>query len=646
MVSKFPLDIQAMLKKPSASRNPLEQQLATLAYRQITFEYDKIDTKIKGAQKDKLLELRKQLAKFDADKPAPLPMCQAVHEVGSEPPPTVIARKSDTPIAPSFLTVLGENAPAIKPMKTTSGRRTVLANWLTKPDHPLTSRVLVNRLWQQHFGRGLVGTASDFGNLGEKPSHPELLDYLADRFVNDGWSMKKLHRLIVTSKAYQQTSLAAPDAVAMQKDPDNRLLWKMTPRRLDAEQIRDAMLLVTGKLDRKVGGPSVEFKEPRRSVYLKWMRNTKEPLLEIFDLPDSFTSAPLRNVSTNATQALYLMNSNYMLQQGGMFTELLYQDGAAPDEQKIERAFRLAFARSPSSKESQITKTFLAEQMKRIAPPKDKTAPYETAKIPFHEGKAAVITPGSAQARFQLPPEVKLPNENFTIEAFVYLKSVFDDGTVRTIAANWNGDTKGNGWAFGVTGKKSAYKPQTLVLQLWGKDSADKQAYDAIFSGLQLQLNRPYYVAVSVNLKDTSDKGITFYWKDLANDEEPFLVYGTTHKVTSFAPGMRPFTIGGTTGKQERSWDGMIDDVRLSSVAVPQKQLLINTDGVTKNTVAYWQFENTPGMLHDSSPNRLTLQRFSSASLPRALPTIDARRAAWIDLCQVLLNANEFLYVD
>ncbi|MSQ96183.1 MAG: DUF1553 domain-containing protein [Gemmataceae bacterium] len=655
--SKFPPDIQAMLKKPYAERNPLEQQLATLAYRQIVFEYEKLDTKIKGADKDRLLELRKELAKFDADKPATLPMCQATREVGVEPPPTLLPRKA-TSIMPGFLTVLGQADPQIAPPKhqASSGRRAVLAQWLTRPDHPLTSRVIVNRVWQQHFGRGLVVTASDFGNLGEKPSHPELLDWLADRFVKDGWSLKKLHRLIVTSKTYQQSSLAVPDAVSMLKDPDNRLLWKMTPRRLDAEQIRDAMLMVTGQLDRKVGGPSVEFKEPRRSVYLKWYRNTKDPLLEVFDVPDGFTSAPLRNVTTSSTQALFMINSPFMTQQGTSFADRVHKDNTANEELKVERAFRLAFARSPSSKEGLISKTFLASQPKRVVPPKDKTPTYDVGKIPFHEGKAAVITPGGVQARFQLPDTAKLPNETFTVEAFVYLRSVFEDGQVRTIAAHWNGDTKSNGWSLGVTGKKSAYKPQTVVLQLWGKDGADKTAYDAIFSGLHLQLNRSYYVAVAVNLKETGDKGITFYLKDLANDEEPLGVYSTTHKVvkmSSVSPrppgeglGVRVFTIGGTASKLERSWEGLIDDVRLSNIALPQKHLLINTDGITKNTVGYWQFETTPGMLQDSAPNRLTLERFSSANLPPVAVVIDARRAAWIDFCQVLLNANEFLYVD
>lgn len=646
VTSKFPLDIQAMLKMPAAKRTPLEQQLATLAHRQITFEYEKIDTKIKGAEKDRLLELRKQLAKFDADKPAPLPMCQGAREVGPTPPETTIPKKANADsIAPAFLTVMGAETPTISPMKASSGRRAALAHWLTRPAHPLTSRVVVNRVWQQHFGRGLVATASDFGNLGEKPTHPELLDWLAATFVKEGWSFKKLHRLIVTSKTYQQSSLSPVDPIAKQKDPDNRLLWRMTTRRLDAEQIRDAMLAATGRLDRSVGGPSVEFKEPRRSVYLKWLRNTKDPLLEVFDLPDGFTSAAQRNVSTNSTQALFMLNSPFMVQQGSVFADRLHKDNTTTDEQKIERAFRLAFGRAPSSKESLIARSFLAEQQKRIAPPKDKTPQYEVAKIPFHEGKAAVITPSGAQARFELADNVKLPTEQFTLEAFVFLRSVFDDAQVRTVAAHWNGDAKASGWAFGVTGKKSAYKPQSLVLQLWGKDGADKFAYDAIFSGFHMQLNRPYYVAVAVDLKETGDKGVTFFLKDLANDEEPLQIYSTTHKVVKLTPA-GSFTIGGTLGKAERSWDGLIDDVRLSRAPLSQKQLLVMVDGMTKNTVAYWQFESSPGMLEDSSPSRLTLRRQSSASLPRATTLIDARRAAWIDLCQVLLNSNEFLYVD
>jgi mono/diheme cytochrome c family protein len=389
-IAKFPQDIQDMIHKPAIKRTPLEQQLATLAYRQILFEYDKIDVQLKGEDKDRLLALRKELAKFDADKPAPLPMCQTLREVGAQPTETTIPRKGSAAIDPAYLTVLGQAAPTIAAPKhkASSGRRAALANWLTRPDHPLTSRVIVNRIWQQHFGRGLVATASDFGTLGEKPSHPELLDWLADRFVKEGWSMKKLHRLILTSKTYQQSSLEAADLVAVQKDPDNRLLWKMTTRRLDAEQIRDAMLAVTGKLDRKFGGPSVEFKEPRRSVYLKSLRNTKEPMLDVFDIPDGFTSTGRRGVTTTATQALFMINSPLMLQHGGAFADLLSADNKMSDEQKIDRGFSLAFARSPSSKESGLLKAFLVEQQKRIAPPKGKLPTDDAGKIAYAQRAA------------------------------------------------------------------------------------------------------------------------------------------------------------------------------------------------------------------------------------------------------------------
>ena len=205
--------------------------MATLAHRQLVFEYEKLDTRIKGEEKERLLQLRKDLAKFDGDKPAPLPLCQSVREVGTQPPATAFPRKTgQVSVEPGFLTVLNDFPPAIALPRhqASSGRRAALAQWLTRPGHPLTSRVMVNRVWQQHFGRGLVGTASDFGNLGDKPSHPELLDWLAFTFSEtQSWSMKKLHRLILTSKTYQQSALSAqPEAQA--RDPKRRLS-KRTP---------------------------------------------------------------------------------------------------------------------------------------------------------------------------------------------------------------------------------------------------------------------------------------------------------------------------------------------------------------------------------------------------------------------------------
>ena len=234
--------------------------------------------------------------------------------------------------------------------------------------------------------------------------------------------------------------------------------------------------------------------------------------------------------------------------------------------------------------------------------------------------------------------------DRFTVEAFVMLRSVFDDGTVRTIASHWDGDTKGAGWVFGVTGKKSAYKQQMLVLQVWGDDAKGKPAYEAVFSGLQMTLNRPYYVAVSVDLTDTDERGITFYARDLSNDEEPTQVYPVPHKVTRMPVQRGPFLIGATPGKLDRNWDGLIDDVRLSNAALKAKDLLVNNDTPGPHTIAFWQFEPTPGMLRDSSPNGHHLTRLGVRTTTAA--DTDPRRAAWADLCQVLLNANEFLYID
>ena len=191
-----------------------------------------------------------------------------------------------------------------------TGRRLALAHWITDPGNPLTSRVMVNRLWQHHFGRGLVGTPNDFGNLGERPSHPDLLDWLATRFREGGWRMKPVHRLIMTSAAYRQTARVEPGERAAGRDPGNRLLWRHSPRRLDAEQIRDAMLAVSGELDLTAGGKSVDGETPRRSIYVKKIRNTPDELLKGFDAPLGFESTARRAATTTATQSLPLVNGD------------------------------------------------------------------------------------------------------------------------------------------------------------------------------------------------------------------------------------------------------------------------------------------------------------------------------------------------
>jgi hypothetical protein len=199
-IKKFPGDIQAMIRKPPSERTPLERQIADLAFRQVTYEWDHLDRRIKGDEKDEILALQKQLAGFDHEKPGSLPLVLAAGDLGTEAAPVLIPKQSQEPIEPGFLTLLDERPAEIAPVAAsprTTGRRAALARWLTRADHPLTSRVIVNRIWQHHFGRGLAANASDFGKLGGPPSHPELLDWLASRFVADGWSLKQLHRRIV-----------------------------------------------------------------------------------------------------------------------------------------------------------------------------------------------------------------------------------------------------------------------------------------------------------------------------------------------------------------------------------------------------------------------------------------------------------------
>ena len=322
--------------------------------------------KLKEPDLKKQDELLKELAKYDSFKPAPLPVAMTVRDVGPVAPITTIPKKVAGPaVDPGFLTILDEKPVAIIPPAgiESTGRRTALADWLTRPDHPLTTRVIVNRVWQYHFGRGLVATASDFGKLGEPPSHPELLDWLARRFVEDGWSFKKMHRLLVTSMTYRQSATSPASEAALKKDPENRLWWKMTTRRLDAEQIRDTILATTGQLNLAMGGPSVDAKEPRRSVYTKLKRNAPDPLLDVFDAPEGLNSTALRNVTTTPPQALLMFNSPFMLGQAKAFAARLEREKT---EDPIERAYRLAFGRGASREEKVQAEAFIREQMERV----------------------------------------------------------------------------------------------------------------------------------------------------------------------------------------------------------------------------------------------------------------------------------------
>ncbi len=251
---------------------------------------------------------------------------------------------------------------------------------------------MVNRIWQHHFGLGIVATPSDFGNTGEKPSNRELLDWLAVEFIKNGWSMKKIHRLIMLSNTYQQA--VAPNRAASAVDPENRLLWSFRRQRLEGEVIRDAILCVSGELNPKMGGPGVmaplpkevttrgywkdtddEREAARRSIYLFVKRNLRYPLFQAFDMPDTHEPCPRRECSTTAPQALMLLNDVSILKSAQRFAGRVAAEAGADSAAQVDRAYRLAFGRSPDSFERERAVEFLKRQAKLIDRETDEESP-------------------------------------------------------------------------------------------------------------------------------------------------------------------------------------------------------------------------------------------------------------------------------
>jgi hypothetical protein len=258
-------------------------------------------------------------------------------------------------------------------------RRLQLANWIASPENPLTARVLVNRVWQHHFGVGLVNTPNDFGRNGARPTHPELLDWLASELVANGWSIKKLQRQILISVTWRQSS--APREEALKVDAGSRLLWRFPPRRLEAEGIRDSILAVSGNIDRTAGGPSFflhevdrenvyhyhpkekfSSAESRRMVYAFKVRMEQDGIFGAFDCPDGSLVMPKRSVSTTPLQALNLFNSRFILQQSEIFAERLGKEAGSDSRAQVRKAWRLAFNRPPDRAEAAEAVAFAKAQ--------------------------------------------------------------------------------------------------------------------------------------------------------------------------------------------------------------------------------------------------------------------------------------------
>lgn len=409
MGNMFPDHIQAILDIPLAERTPYQQQLVVLAGGMLKVDRNKMAGRMPGDVKKQWDDLNTKISAFDHLLPAAPAAARGVGDIGPVAPPTHIPDDDGAgEIEPGFLTVLSaEPAKIAAPegRQDTTGRRATLAAWMTRGDNPLTARVMVNRLWQHHFGEGIVGTPSDFGILGDGPTHPELLDSLAAKLVADDWSLKSIHRLLVTSATYRQVSTSSPGDRGREVDRHNHLLWRMNPRRIEAELLRDGMLAAAGTMQTIMYGESVlpslpaglteryawkptpsPAEQRRRSIYLVVKRNTQLPLLKTFDLPDSHDTCARRDRTTTATQALVLMNDDWPLEQARDFAARAVQAANSQEPADwINQAYLIAFSRAATEEERAAGAAFLDRQaalMKKPPKPRE-PAPPETNPARF-----------------------------------------------------------------------------------------------------------------------------------------------------------------------------------------------------------------------------------------------------------------------
>jgi hypothetical protein len=326
------------------------------------------------ASKMERAALQAELDKLRKDAPQPLPMAHVVsgggtamkvHQRGN-------VERLGEPAPPGFLRILTATGPLRDSARQDASKftRLELADAIATSKNPLTARVIVNRVWHYHFGRGIVGTTSNFGKLGDRPTHPELLDTLAVRFIENGWSLRWLHRELMLSTTYQLSSRR--DAVNAESDPENQYLWRYTPRRLDFEAWRDAWLAVSGRLDATRGGPSNDLDKPdnvRRTIYAKVSRLEANKLMVLFDFPDANVTSDRRSVTTVPQQQLFVLNSAFTIETAKAFADRL-EKSAAKDEDRVALAFRLAYCREPTREELAASVEFVrgAGSADRLSP--------------------------------------------------------------------------------------------------------------------------------------------------------------------------------------------------------------------------------------------------------------------------------------
>ena len=420
-------DALAAVETPADKRSDVQKYLADKFTAQLTIKAEEIAAALDDPTRQRLAQAEQQMASLHSTRQS-YGKIQATWDVAPAPASYLYRRGGyETPgaaVEPGFPAILGFPAIPTEPsaplssaplrlslvgQTMTSGYRTALARWLVQPEHPLTARVIVNRIWQQYFGRGIVGTPDNFGRSGALPTHPELLDWLAIEFIRSGWRFKAFHRLILTSTAYRQASTglreppkspghdrpldliskpddpaAAPLRRADESDPENLLLWRMPLRRLESEIIRDSLLAVSGRLDGRVGGPPVPVKPlpdgmvlvetqnlPAgtspfcRSLYLVSRRNYQPTELSVFDQPIVAINCTRRTSAAVALQSLTMLNGQFATDQAEQFARRVIATAGADESRRIDLAFRLALSRPPTPAERQLSRELLLKQSLR-----------------------------------------------------------------------------------------------------------------------------------------------------------------------------------------------------------------------------------------------------------------------------------------
>ncbi|HEY2573690.1 MAG TPA: DUF1549 and DUF1553 domain-containing protein, partial [Verrucomicrobiaceae bacterium] len=395
-VSKLSSEAQVAHHTPEDQRDAEQANLVLETAEKVLISDKEVSAAFKGEEKDAHNRLLDEVKKLP--KPAALPKAMVLSNSDKAAAKTFVLRRGEysqplDEVSAGFPTVLGEagaggleNPPAltVRNVRPPSGHasRAALADWIASPKNPLTARVMVNRIWQHHFGRGLVASPSEFGTHGARPSHPELLDWLASEFIAGGWSLKKMHKLMLMSETWQQASSVERGARnAFESDASNTLLWRMNRLRLEGEVIRDNLLAISGQLNLAMGGPGCFPPIPkeissgskggwaqndhvmdysRRSVYIFARRNLRFPFLEVFDAPDSNLSCPVRERSTTAPQSLTLLNADEVMTASRLTASRLQKEAENVDDQAT-LAYRLVLGRRPDKKELSLARQFLAQ---------------------------------------------------------------------------------------------------------------------------------------------------------------------------------------------------------------------------------------------------------------------------------------------